>query len=117
VAPMRRVSQGVRLMLPTVDQHLRAVARSQSGTPFWVLEKDYAVDCLLSGMAQVPTLRDALVLKGATALRTFYLADCRFSEDLDFSAVARPANADTAMQAAVVVIEAQLQERGPLQLG
>jgi hypothetical protein len=29
--------------VPTVDQHLRAVARSRPDTPFWVLEKDYAL--------------------------------------------------------------------------
>ena len=99
--------------MPTVDQHLRAVAQSQPDTPFWVLEKDYALGYLLSGMAQTPALHDALVLKGGTALRKFYFADYRFSEDLDFSAVTRPANADTAMQVAVAATETQLQERGP----
>lgn len=95
--------------MPTVDQHLRAVAQSQPGTPFWVLEKDYALGYLLSGMAQTPALHDTLVLKGGTALRKFYFADYRFSEDLDFSAVARSANADTAMQDAVSATETQLQ--------
>jgi predicted nucleotidyltransferase component of viral defense system len=87
--------------VPTVDQHLRAVARSQPDTPFWILEKDYALSYLLVGMAQVPELHDVLVLKGGTALRKFYFADYRFSEDLDFSAVERPADADTAMQDAI----------------
>ena len=99
--------------MPTVDQHLRAVARSQPDTPFWVLEKDYALGYLLAGMAQSPALHDALVLKGGTALRKFYFADYRFSEDLDFSAVARLADADVAMRDAVAAAEAQLQERGP----
>jgi hypothetical protein len=26
--------------MPTVDQYLRTLARSQPDTPFWVLEKD-----------------------------------------------------------------------------
>ena len=99
--------------MPTVDQYLRAVARSQPDTPFWILEKDYALGYLLAGMAQVPELHDVLVLKGGTALRKFYFADHRFSEDLDFSAVARPADADTAMQDAAAAAEVQLQERGP----
>ena len=43
--------------MPTVDQHLRAIARSRPSTPFWVLEKDYALGYLLSGMAQAPALR------------------------------------------------------------
>ena len=99
--------------MPTVDQHLRAVARSQPDTPFWVLEKDYALGYLLSGMAQTPALHDTLVLKGGTALRKFYFADYRFSEDLDFSAVARPADADVAMQDAIAAAKAQLREHGP----
>ena len=99
--------------MPTVDQHLRTIARSQPDTPFWLLEKDYALGYLLAGMARVPALHCGLVLKGGTALRKFYFGDYRFSEDLDFSAVARPADVDTAMQEAVAATEAQLQERGP----
>jgi len=99
--------------MPPVDQHLRAVARSRPQTPFWVLEKDYALGYLLAGMARVPELHDVLVLKGGTALRKFYFDDYRFSEDLDFSALARPADSHAAMQTAVAAAEAQLQERGP----
>lgn len=99
--------------MPTVDQYLRKIARSQPDTPLWLLEKDYALGYLLAGMARVPALHDALVLKGGTALRKFYFADYRFSEDLDFSAVARPADTDAAMHEAVAATEAQLQEHGP----
>jgi len=99
--------------MPTIDQHLRAVARSRPGIPYWVLEKDYALGYLLAGMAQVPVLHRALVLKGGTALRKFYFAGYRFSEDLDFSAVVTPPDVDAAMQEAVVATEAQLQEEGP----
>jgi len=53
--------------VPTVDQYLRAVARSQPDMPFWILEKDYALGYLLAGMAQVPELHKVLVLKGGTA--------------------------------------------------
>ncbi|MEA3374922.1 MAG: nucleotidyl transferase AbiEii/AbiGii toxin family protein [Chloroflexota bacterium] len=99
--------------MPPVDQHLRAVARSRPQTPFWILEKDYALGYLLAGMARVPELHDVLVLKGGTALRKFYFRDYRFSEDLDFSALARPTNPYDAMQEAVAAAEAELQERGP----
>jgi len=99
--------------MPTVDHHLRVVARSQPKTPFWVLEKDYALGYLLAGMARVPALHDALVLKGGTALRKFYFGDYRFSEDLDFSVAARLTDVDIAMREAVAATEAQLQERGP----
>ena len=102
--------------MPTVDQYLRVLARSQPNTPFWVLEKDYALGYLLAGMAQTPALHDALILKGGTALRKFYFAGYRFSEDLDFSAVARLADTDAAMHDAVAVAEAQLQEHGPFEV-
>jgi predicted nucleotidyltransferase component of viral defense system len=102
--------------MPTIDQYLRSFAQSQPNTPFWVLEKDYALGYLLSGMAKTPALHDALVLKGGTALRKFYFAGYRFSEDLDFSAVARLADANVAMQDAVAVAEAQLQEHGPFEV-
>ena len=45
--------------MPTIDQYLRALARSQPNTPFWVLEKDYALGYLLSGMAQMSALGEA----------------------------------------------------------
>jgi predicted nucleotidyltransferase component of viral defense system len=99
--------------MPTVDQHLRSIARSQPNTPFWLLEKDYALGYLLAGMAQVPALRDGLILKGGTALRKFYFGDYRFSEDLDFSAVTRPTDVDISMEEAVAAAETQLRERGP----
>jgi len=87
--------------MPTVDSRLRRAARAQPDTPFWALEKDYALSYLLAGMAQVGTLVDTLVLKGGTALRKFYFSDYRFSEDLDFSVTARPRDVDAAMQAAI----------------
>lgn len=99
--------------MPTIDQHLRSVARSRPGVPYWILEKDYALGYLLVGMAHIPTLYDALVLKGGTALRKFYYPDYRFSEDLDFSAVATPTDTESAMQDAVVAMEAKLNEVGP----
>jgi len=40
--------------MPIVDQHLRALARSQPSTPFWILDKGHAVGYLLAGMAQAP---------------------------------------------------------------
>lgn len=99
--------------MPTIDQYLRTVARSHPGTPFWILEKDYALGYLLSGMAQVAALHSALVLKGGTALRKFYFADYRFSEDLDSSAVAQLPDIDLAISEAVMATEKQLQAHGP----
>ena len=58
---------------------------SESATALWIIEKDYALSYLLAGISQVPNLRNALVLKGGTALKKTYYKDYRFSEDLDFS--------------------------------
>ncbi len=99
--------------MPTVEQHLHTIARAQGAAPFWVLEKDYALGYVLAGIAQVPALADALVIKGGTALRKFYFADYRFSEDLDFSATTRPPDVAAAMQAAVQFAQALLLEQGP----
>jgi hypothetical protein len=44
---------------------------------------------LLSGIASVPALAGNLVLKGGAALRQFYFADARYSNDLDFSALSQ----------------------------
>ena len=99
--------------MPTVDQMLRITAQAHRGTPYWVLEKDYALGYLLAGMAQVETLWETLVLKGGTALRKFYYADYRFSEDLDFSAFTTIQDTDSAMQNAIDATQALLLEQGP----
>jgi predicted nucleotidyltransferase component of viral defense system len=100
-------------MMPTVDQMLRAAARAHLETPYWILEKDYALGYLLAGMAQVGELQTGLVLKGGTALRKFYFAGYRFSEDLDFTALGSLADIDAMMQAAISATQALLLERGP----
>jgi predicted nucleotidyltransferase component of viral defense system len=50
--------------MSTIDQYLRTVARAQPNTPFWIIEKDYALSYLLHGMAQVQDLHASLILKG-----------------------------------------------------
>ena len=62
-------------------------ARGRLGIPWEVLERDYLLSWVLAGVGQTPTLHDALVFKGGTALRKCYFGDYRFSEDLDFSAL------------------------------
>ena len=63
-------------------------ARRQSGVQWDVLERDYLLSWILAGLGAVPALRDTLVFKGGTALKKCYFGDYRFSEDLDFSALA-----------------------------
>ncbi len=50
-----------------------------------VIEKDYVLGWLLSGIHQDPTLRDAWIFKGGTCLKKCYFETYRFSEDLDFT--------------------------------
>jgi predicted nucleotidyltransferase component of viral defense system len=52
--------------------------------PEAVIERDYVLAWLLSGLAGHP-LRELLAFKGGTALRRCWFADYRFSEDLDFT--------------------------------
>ena len=102
--------------MPTVDQLLRSRARARGSVPLWILEKDYALAYLLAGMAQIPALSNALVLKGGTALRKFYFADYRFSEDLDFSLLKPLPEADAAIQAGVAAAGRLLLEQGPFDI-
>ena len=59
-------------------------ARRRFGIPWEVLERDYLLSWILSGVSHVPALGDMLVFKGGTALKKCYFGDYRFSEDLDF---------------------------------
>ena len=52
--------------------------------PEAVIERDYVLAWLLSGLAAHP-LRELLAFKGGTALRRCWFADYRFSEDLYFT--------------------------------
>jgi predicted nucleotidyltransferase component of viral defense system len=63
--------------------------RRRLGVSWDVLERDYALSWLLAGLARTSALCDFLVFKGGTALKKCYFGeDYRFSEDLDFSALA-----------------------------
>lgn len=67
---------------------------------------DSLMPALLSGIASVPALAGNLVLKGGAALRQFYFADARYSNDLDFSALSQLPSAaaltDLVQEAALV---------------
>lgn len=66
---------------------LLAVAGSAGVAPE-VIEKDYALSWILWALFRRTSLRESLVFKGGTCLRKCYIEDYRFSEDLDFTAVA-----------------------------
>lgn len=63
-----------------------AAAARAAQQPQLVLEKDYALSYLLTGIVRVPQLNDSLVFKGGTCLRKAYFPAYRFSEDLDYTA-------------------------------
>jgi len=52
-----------------------------------VIEKDYVIGWLLSGIAQNTEIADTWVFKGGTCLRKCYCETYRFSEDLDFTII------------------------------
>jgi predicted nucleotidyltransferase component of viral defense system len=51
-----------------------------------VIEKDYVLTWLLTGIADSP-LADHLAFKGGTAIKKIYFPEYRYSEDLDFTVV------------------------------
>lgn len=61
----------------------RAAART--GVDLMVLDLDYALGWFLAGLFSQSEATSRLIFKGGTCLRKCYLADYRFSEDLDFT--------------------------------
>ena len=64
------------------------LARQNLEIPWEVLERDYILSWILAGISRVETLQENLIFKGGTALKKCYFGDYRFSEDLDFTALA-----------------------------
>lgn len=50
-----------------------------------IIERDYVISWVLSGIYSNSILSQSLVFKGGTALRKVYFPNYRFSEDLDFT--------------------------------
>jgi predicted nucleotidyltransferase component of viral defense system len=65
-------------------RRLAAVARVDP----MVLDLDYSLGWFLAGLASIPDVSNCLVFKGGTCLRKCYFDGYRFSEDLDFTALA-----------------------------
>ncbi len=66
------------------DEFLRVLesVSAETGFPLALLEKDYYLSLLLSGIG---SLSDDLIFKGGTCLNKVYYSYYRLSEDLDFS--------------------------------
>lgn len=71
------------------DEFLRVLEHTsgQTGLPLLLLEKDYYITLLLSGINR---LSDKLIFKGGTCLSKVYYSYYRLSEDLDFSMALPP---------------------------
>jgi hypothetical protein len=65
-------------------------AAKERGLTLEVIERDYIQSYILASIAARPALKDTLIFKGGTALKKVHFKIYRFSEDLDFSAVAAP---------------------------
>ncbi len=74
-------------MIPQRNLSLLANRLAKGGgrrIPEAVLDRDYCLAWFLVGLSQ-EELGQRFVFKGGTALKRFYFADYRFSEDLDFT--------------------------------
>jgi predicted nucleotidyltransferase component of viral defense system len=58
-----------------------------AGVDGMVLDLDYALGWFLAGFFRQPAVARVLIFNGGTCLRKCYIADFRFSEDLDFTLV------------------------------
>ena len=72
--------------------------------PEAVIERDYALAWLLTGLAGHP-LREVLAFKGGTALRRCWFENYRFSEDLDFT-LTRPINLEDILAGLIEIFAA-----------
>lgn len=52
-----------------------------------IIEKDYILSCILTGIAHTPKLASKWVFKGGTCLKKCFFENYRFSEDLDFTLI------------------------------
>lgn len=86
-----------------------------TGTPLWVVEKDYAISYLVGAVSETALLDGLLTLKGGTALKKVYYEGYRFSEDLDYSTMKPNKEEDIhrGVEQAVKLMEQKLLQKGP----
>ena len=104
-------------MLPLRKRLDKAVKKT--GRRLDVLQQDYLLSWALIAIFQHPLLCSSLVFKGGTALKKCYFGEYRFSEDLDFSAMADLVQSEelfTAITEATQDAEKRVREYAPLRL-
>jgi len=86
----------------------------QSGIPFYIWEKDFALGFILLAITKIPMLKNTLIFKGGTALKKIYFNDYRFSEDLDFTSNGAPKGEELTqmLTEAMKIAEVLLQQYG-----
>jgi len=94
-------------------------AKTQLGTPWEVLERDYLLSWILAGIGQVDSLSSTLAFKGGTSLKKCYFGEYRFSEDLDFSTLEGAPTGDvleSAIQQSCEAAAGLLDEYAPVEI-
>jgi len=102
-------------MIP-LKRQLMAEA-SSVGLRLDAVQQDYLLTWILKGISERPLLRDTLVFKGGTSLKKCFYKEYRFSEDLDFSALADAPNGqqlESEITAVCAHIEDALTKRAPI---
>lgn len=62
--------------------------KKKNGLTFEIIQQDYLLSWILSGLYEHSSLKETLIFKGGTALKKCFFGNYRFSEDLDFSVIA-----------------------------
>jgi uncharacterized protein len=84
----------------------RLAAGGARRIPEAILERDYCIAWLLVGASRT-SLPKLVAFKGGTALRRCYFADCRFSEDLDFTLLPEAKLGDALKEFEAAYVETQ----------
>ena len=76
--------------------------------PLPTIEKEYILGLVLSCLYRHPVIQKTWIFKGGTCLKKVYLADYRFSEDLDFSLKEEASTDPQEIEAALALTDDQL---------
>ncbi|MEE9278596.1 MAG: nucleotidyl transferase AbiEii/AbiGii toxin family protein [Myxococcota bacterium] len=103
--------------MKTLRRRIRDAGKA-GGVDQLVVERDYLQSYILRGLGDTEELRETLVFKGGSALKKVHFGEYRFSEDLDFSMIEGPKEADleSAVRSAISRAEQVLQEIAPIAL-
>ncbi len=99
-------------------KHRLQETAKERGLTLLVVERDYIQSYILAGIAAGPALKETLIFKGGTALKKVHFKIYRFSEDLDFSAVAAPTGdaLERELREAVATAQQMVREHADIEL-